>query len=161
MRRAIRVLFVFLCASLAQASTVAAHDPAIEAKATPTQAPQRISYDEYRRDELEFLAKRSRIALFSTSAAAAVGVALVTPALVNECVRIASSSSFDDVRCSATGRTLLGVGVPFLVAGVVGIIISGTMFGVRKGRIRRLEDRIAYEKASVIRWDPARTAFVF
>lgn len=161
MRRSISCLLVFLCASLAQSSSVAAHDAASEAKATSTQAPRRISYDEYRRDELEFLSKRSRIALFSTSAAAAVGIALVTPALVNECVRVASSSSFDDVRCSATGKTLLGVGVPFLAAGVLGIIISGIMFGVRKGKIRNLEHRIAYEKAGAIRWDPARTAFVF
>ena len=161
MRRSIPSLLVLLCASLAQPSSVAAHDPVREATATPTQTPPRISYDEYRRNELEFLAKRSRIALFSSSAAAAVGVALVTPAAVNECVRVASSSSFDDVRCSATGRTLLGLGIPLLVAGALGIIISGTMFGVRKGKIRNLEDRFAYEKSSAFRWDPSRTAFVF
>ncbi len=161
MRRSISSLLVLLCASLAQPSSVAAHDPVREATATPTQAPPRISYDEHRRNELEFLAKRSRIALFSSSAAAAVGVALVTPAAVNECVRVASSSSFDDVRCSATGRTLLGLGIPLLVAGALGIIISGTMFGVRKGKIRNLEDRFAYEKSSAFRWDTSRTAFVF
>jgi hypothetical protein len=161
MRRSIPSLLVFLCASFAQASGVAAHDPASEATASSTPALPRISYDEYRRNELEFLAKRSRIALFSSSAAAAVGVALVTPAAVNECVRVASSSSFDDVRCSVTGKTLLGLGIPFLVAGALGIIISGTMFGVRKGKIRNLEDRFAYEKSNAFRWDPSRTAFVF
>lgn len=154
-------LLVFLATALAQLGSAAAHDASSEATATTSPASPRLSYDEYRRNELEFLAKRSRIALFTTSAAAAVGVALVTPALVNECVRVASSSSFDDVRCSGTGKTLLGIGVPFLAAGVLGIIISGTMFGVRKGKIRHIENRLAYENARAIRWDPSQTAFVF
>lgn len=161
MRRSIPSILVLLCASLAQPSGVAAHDPGSEVDASPAHATPRISYDEYRRNELEFLAKRSRIALFSASAAAAVGIALVTPAAVNECVRVASSASFDDVRCSRTGKTLLGLGIPLLAAGAVGIIISGTMFGVRKGKIRNLEDRFAYDKSSAFRWDPSRTAFVF
>ncbi len=161
MKTSIPSILFLLCASLAQPSSAAAHDSGSEVEASAAQAPPRISYDEYRRNELEFLAKRSRIALFSSSAAAAVGVALVTPAAVNECVRVASSASFDDVRCSLTGKTLLGIGIPMLAAGAIGIIISGTMFGVRKGKIRNLEDRFAYEKSRAVRWDPSRTAFVF
>ena len=161
MRRSTTGILILLCASLAPLGGAIAQEAASGASASPAEPPARLSYDEYRLNELEFLAKRSRIGLFSTSAAAAVGVALVTPAFVNECVRVASSSSFDDIRCSGTGKALLGVGVPFLAAGVVGIIISGTMFGVRKGKIRNLENRIAYEKSSAVHWDPSRSVFVF
>ncbi len=45
--------------------------------------------------------------------------------------------------------------------GVTGVLISGIMFGVRKGKLRRLEDRMAYEKSRAIRWDPHTSRFVF
>lgn len=122
---------------------------------------ERLSYEEYRRNELHYLAKRSQKALISTSAAAAVGIALVAPAAVRECVRIVSSSSFDDVRCSSTGSVLLGIGVPILVAGATGVLVTAIMLGVRKGKARNLEDRIAYEQSRAIRWDPARAVFEF
>lgn len=165
MRPSISGVLLFSCAALVPLGAARAQEAPSEAApsqtAAPAEAPARLSYDEYRLSELEFLAKRSRIALYSTSAAAAVGIALVTPAFVNECVRVASSSSFDDIRCSNTGRVLLGVGVPFLAAGVLGILISGTMLGVRQGKIRHIEDRMAYEKSRAVRWDPSRSVFVF
>ncbi|UCF46934.1 MAG: hypothetical protein JSU89_07055 [Myxococcales bacterium] len=122
---------------------------------------EQLSYDEYRRNELEYLAKRSRTALISTSAVAAVGIALVAPALVRECVRITSSASFDDLRCTSTGQVLLGVGYPILIGGVTGVLVTAIMLGVRKGKIRGLNDRIAYEESRAVRWDPARSMFVF
>ena len=161
MRSATLVILVLLCTSAALLGEAGAQEAADDTLAKTALAPVRLSYDEYRRNELQFLAKRSRTALISSSAAAAVGAALVAPALVAECVRVTSSSSFDDVRCSSTGKALLGVGIPVLVAGVVGIIISGTMFGVRKGKIRNLDNRIAYERSSAVRWDPSRALFEF
>ena len=153
---------IVLCALTAPVGSAGAEeDPNDLAAAEVELPPARLSYDEYRRNELEFLARRSRIPLISSSAAVAVGIALVVPALAAECVRVASSSSVDDVRCTQTGKALLGVGVPFLAAGVLGIIISGTMFGVRKGKIRNLDNRIAYEKSSAVRWDPSRAVFEF
>lgn len=122
---------------------------------------ERLSYEEYRWNELNYLAKRSRKALISTSAAAAVGISLVAPAAVKECVRVASSSSFDDLRCSSTGAILLGIGVPILVAGATGVLVTAIMLGVRKGKARNLEDRMAYEESRAVRWDPARAVFVF
>lgn len=162
MRRSGLGTVIVLCALTTPIGSAGAEEDPNDLAAAEAEAPPvRLSYDEYRRNELEFLARRSRIALISTSAAAAVGIALVAPAFAAECVRVASSSSFDDVRCSGTGKALLGVGVPFLAAGVLGIIISGTMFGVRKGKIRNLDNRIAYEKSSAVRWDPSRAVFEF
>jgi hypothetical protein len=40
-------------------------------------------------------------------------------------------------------------------------VITGIMFGVRKGKLRRLEHRMAYENSRAIRWDPASSRFVF
>lgn len=161
MRRSSWGTVVLLCALTAPVGSAGAEEAPNDSAAEVESPLARLSYDEYRRNELEFLAKRSRIALISSSAAAAVGIALVAPALAAQCVRVASSSSFDDVRCSQTGKALLGVGVPFLAAGVLGIIISGTMFGVRKGKMRNLDNRIAYEKSSAVRWDPSRAVFEF
>jgi hypothetical protein len=47
------------------------------------------------------------------------------------------------------------------VGGVTGAVITGIMFGVRKGKLRRLEHRMAYENSRAIRWDPASSRFVF
>ena len=161
MRRATIGILALLCASATSLGNARAQEAAVDVSAEAVPTPARLSYDEYRRNELEFLAGRSRIALISTSVAAAVGGVLVAPALVTECVRITSSSSFDDIRCSTAGKALLGIGIPILVAGALGVIISGTMFGVRKGKIRNLDNRIAYEKSSAIRWNPSRAVFEF
>ena len=162
MRRSGLGTVIVLCALTTPIGSAGAEEDPNDLAAAEAEAPPvRLSYDEYRRNELEFLAGRSRIALISTSVAAAVGGALVAPALVTECVRITSSSSFDDIRCSTAGKALLGVGIPILVAGALGVIISGTMFGVRRGKIRNLDNRIAYEKSSAIRWDPSRAVFEF
>lgn len=120
-----------------------------------------MSYDEYRLNELEYLAKRSRTGLISTSAVTAVGIALVAPALARECVRVASSASYDDLRCTGTGKTLLGVGVPLLAAGATGLLVTAIMFGVRKGKIRSIQNRLAYERHRAVRWDPTEHAFAF
>ena len=105
----------------------------IDAPATPS-AQATIPpkpYDEYKREELEQSSRRSRNALIGTSAATVVGTALV------------------------------GIGYPLFIGGIMGVMITGIMFGVRKGKLRRLNDRIAYDKSRAVRWDPAASRFVF
>jgi len=138
-----------------------AKDSASVMPTEPTAAPERPSYLEYRRNELKYLAKRSRTGLISGSAATAVGVAFVAPAIVRECVRITSSPSVDDFRCTNAGKALLGVGAPILIGGVTTLLVTGIMFGVRKGKIRSIDDRLVYEKYRAVHWDPARSVFVF
>ncbi len=120
-----------------------------------------LSYDEYRLDELNYVAKRSRNALIGTSAATAVGISLVTPALVKECARVSSSASVDDLRCSSRGRILLGVGAPILIAGATGMLVTAILYGVRKGKIKSIENRLAYQRHHTIHWDPRRGTFAF
>ena len=123
--------------------------------------PSALSYEEYRLRDLHYVAGRSRTGVIVGASVSVVGVALVTPAFVNECVRIASSSSFDDLRCSTRGKALLGVGIPLLVSGVTTLLVTSIMFGVRRGRIRAIEDRLEYEKRKSFHFDPARGSFAF
>ncbi len=57
--------------------------------------------------------------------------------------------------------TEAGIGSPLFSGGLIGVLITGIMFGVRKGKLRRLDDRIAYQKSRAIRWDPAGLCLVF
>lgn len=160
-----RLICRFLASSLLVAALSAggasAQDTAPVTSTETTPASGRLSYEEYRLGELEYLTKRSRNGMISSSAVTAVGIALVTPAWVKECVRVASSSSFDDVRCSSTGKVLLGVGFPILIAGATGLIVTAILFGVRKGKMRSIQERLTYERHRAVHWDPERSAFAF
>lgn len=117
------------------------------------------SYDEYRRRELQRGIKRTRTALIVTSASLAVGLSLVIPAFTSDnCVQ---NDFNNDINCTKTGKALLGVGWPFLAVGFWGAIVSGIMLGVRKGKVRRLDERIAYQNRAKFHFDPERGAFVF
>lgn len=121
------------------------------------------SYDEYRQRELKESSRRSRNALIGLSASTAVGAALLFPGLARQCVtiRFDSFDTNDQLQCTTAGKVLLGFGWPLFAGGVTGVLISGIMFGVRKGKLRRLEDRMAYDKSRAVRWDPASSRFVF
>jgi len=121
------------------------------------------SYDEFRQRELHESSRRSRNALIGLSAATALGVALWFPGVTRQCyvVQVNDMQATEELRCSPAGRALTGVGVPLLFGGSMGMLISGIMFGVRKGKLRRLEDRMAYEKSRAFRWDPRTSRFVF
>lgn len=122
------------------------------------------SYDEFRQRELHESSRRSRNALIGLSASTVVGAALLFPGLIRQCYLIQtgfSSPTTEELRCSPAGKGLVGVGWPLFFGGATGVLISGIMFGVRKGKLRRLEDRMAYEKSRAVRWDPRTSRFVF
>jgi hypothetical protein len=150
-----------LSALLLGASSAGAQEPPASVTLELAPSSESVSYEEYRLGQLHYLAGRSRTGLIVGASVTVVGVALVAPAFVNECVRITSSSSFDDLRCSTTGKALLGVGIPVLLSGVTTLLVTSVMFGVRRGRIRSIEDRLEYEKRRAFRYDPARGAFAF
>jgi len=121
------------------------------------------SYDEFRRRELHESSRRSRNALIGLSAATVLGSALLFPGLIRQCYVIQANNlgTTDELRCSPAGKGLVGVGYPLFMGGAIGVLISGIMFGVRNGKLRRLEDRIAYEKSRAFRWDPRTSRVVF
>ncbi|MBT8453958.1 MAG: hypothetical protein KJO40_18495 [Deltaproteobacteria bacterium] len=122
------------------------------------------SYDEFRQRELHESSRRSRNALIGLSASAVLGTALVFPGLIRQCYLIqlnSLSGASEELRCTPAGKALVGVGWPLFVGGLTGVFISAIMFGVRKGKLRRLENRMAYEKSRAFRWDPRSSRFVF
>lgn len=130
--------------------------------ANPQLEPQAsMTWQEYELSELKNSARRSRNALIGLTASAAVGAAFLFPGLVRQCVLITDINNQDELRCSRSGKALVGVGYPLFIGGTIGMLVSGIMLGVRNGKIRRLERRIASEKAGAFRWDAARASFVF
>lgn len=127
----------------------------------PTSADKRLAYDMYRRDELERGVRRTRNALIGTSAAFGVGLALTIPAWAGDHCVIVTVNFQDELRCDTTGKALLGVGGPFLWGGSIGMLVSGIMLGVRKGKLRRTNERIMLTAQRRVRWDPAISRFVF
>ena len=122
--------------------------------------PPAKTYEEYRRDELTRSSRRSRNALIGTSAATVVGTVFLFPGLAKQCV-VLDFQHTTELRCTTAGKALVGIGTPLFWGGVTGVLISGIMLGVRKGKLRRLNDRMAYEKSRAVRWDPASSRFVF
>jgi len=140
-------------------STPAGEAPVVDAPPGEA-APLQKSYEEYQRDTLEKSARRSRNALIGTAAATVVGTALVFPALANQCFRF-NVTGTTNVRCTTAGKAMLGIGWPLFFGGMTGVVVTAIMFGVRKGKLRRLDDRMAYEKSRAVRWDPVGSRFVF
>lgn len=135
----------------------------VEPPATPPAQPipSRTYEYYYRRQELAWRALRSRNALIATSAATAVGAALVFPAEANQCNSLEFAEMTGTDRCTPGGKAMVAIGYPLLVFGIIGVLGSGIAFGVAKGRLRKLDDRVASKKARAVRWDPARARFVF
>ncbi|MEM7135722.1 MAG: hypothetical protein AAF500_04035 [Myxococcota bacterium] len=149
--------------SVAEAQDAAQSPPPGVISTTPAGYPPPSgprSYEEHRREELKVGVKRTRTALIATSASLAVGLALTIPAFTGDrCVE----DPFDEnnFTCNTAGKALLGTGAPFLIVGFWGAIVSGIMLGVRKGKLRRLDEKIAYQSDAKFRWDPYRAKFVF
>ncbi|MGB5366881.1 MAG: hypothetical protein WBM75_07325 [Polyangiales bacterium] len=120
----------------------------------------KLTYEEYRVQELERGARRSRNALIGTSVAAAVGLALVIPATSGQCDSVVVDGK-DEWNCTRAGDALLGVGSPLVFGGLTGAVVSGIILGVRKGKLRRLNDSFHYPSTRAVRWDERSSRFVF
>lgn len=121
----------------------------------------KLSRDEYRRQELEQGVKRSRNALIGLSAATVVGFPLWIAGARTQCVAFDDGSGSTQTSCSTGGKVMVGLGVPLAVGGVTGVLISGIILGVRKGKLRDVEARTGYSSSKKLRWDPYSAQFVF
>lgn len=144
------------CAQDAIISDVpAAPSGAVEQPLVPRQ-----TYEEFQYESLERRARRSRNALIGTSAVLAVGTVLAF-SFAAQCIEYDVPQS-SEVRCSTPGYEAgLNIGAIMFTGGLIGTLTTGIMLGVRKGKMRRLDDQIAFRKARAVRWDPARSRFVF
>jgi ABC-type nitrate/sulfonate/bicarbonate transport system permease component len=159
MRNLVSIALAFVFVHGVVASDARADDT-FDLTVTPDSAPAyELTYEEYRIEELQRTAKRSRNALIGTSAAAVVGLALVLPAASSQCqsVEVGGKSEYE---CTRAGDTLLRVGSPLVIGGLTGAVVSGIILGVRKGKIRRLNDSFQ-RKTRALRWDERTSRFVF
>jgi hypothetical protein len=130
------------------------------AQAQIIDTPPPSSYEEYRRDELEVGARRARNALIGLSVAAGVGAAIGIPGEVRQCSWEPLPGGVEQYSCSRAGRLLVGFGYPLLFGGAIGALASGIVFGVRKKKIRELNEAIA-RRERAFRWDVRSSRFVF
>lgn len=122
-------------------------------------APQ-LSYDEYKLEEMRRRTRVSRNAFIGTSVAAALGAALFLPGVISQCDKVRRFDGTNELVCSTAGALLVGFGTPLVFGGGVGMVATGIMLGVRKGKVRKLKAR-AGPSARRVRWDPATARFVF
>ncbi len=153
------ILLPAFLSSLASTASAEELDLSLDAESGPT---YKLRYEDYKLQELERTAKRSRNALIATSAVAAVGLALVIPAAAGQCESIQVNGE-SEYQCTSAGDTLLGVGSPLVIGGLTGAVVSGIILGVRKGKIRRLNDSFATSssRSRAVRWDERSSRFVF
>ena len=151
---AIAVMAVSLAPSPAHAEDTETISVEILPENLQLQAPEELSYEDYKVQELERTALRSRNALIGTAVAAAVGLALVIPA-AGQCDSVDKSNGDSSYECTRAGNALLGVGSPLLFGGLTGAVVSGIILGVRKGKLRRLNDSFAAPPVRAVRVDPS------
>lgn len=153
---------VFMLVAVAPGRTDAQSRIIVDPPATPpapTSPPIRTQVN-YEREQLAWGARRSRNILIGTAAATVVGAALVFPAEANQCnsLEVAERTG---VRCTPGGTAMVAFGYPLLIFGIMGTLASGIVFGVRKGQLRRFDDRADRKKSRAVRWDPLGSRFVF
>ncbi len=152
---AVLIPTLFLVTTLGPHLAHADETPTISIETTPDEfqlqpAAVEFSYEDYKIQELERTALRSRNALIGTSVAAAVGLALVIPASSGQCNSTEEVGGDSSYECTRAGNALLGVGSPLVIGGLTGAVVSGIILGVRKGKLRRLNDSfVALPKRAV------------
>ena len=159
--RTLSVATLVALMTTALGSSASADDEIVLWLPEPNPEPE-LAYQEFQLEELERKSKRSRNALIGTSVAAAVGLALVLPAASSQCesVELNGQSSYE---CTRTGDALIRAGSPLVIGGLTGAVVSGIILGVRKGKIRRLNDSFAASssKKRAVQGDERKGRFVF
>ena len=127
----------------------------------PNQSPGTAGYPQsslgYRHYELEEANKgirATRNALIATSALAAVGM-IVGATAFRHCNYIDRYYYYppDELVCTQRGDALLVAGGTIFGFAAIGMITSGIMLGVRKGKRRRLQRDIRSQQGAHLQWN--------
>lgn len=169
------ILAVVLLASPALASSGSAQEPQSTGyQATPSTPPPAViittspgepvpsqAYYEYELEDAKERSRRVRIALISTSASFAAGLILAGIG-ASQCEYIDRVYSYDDIICNNAGNVLVPLGGAFLTVGVIGMITSGIMLGVRNKQKRDTEREMRRRYyGGRLRWDAESGGVVF
>jgi hypothetical protein len=141
-------------------------DPPSEPPLAPVESgfpplPPMTEQEAYEHAVLSWRSRKTRNILIGSSAATALGAALVFPAEFNQCGDTDPAGEMTLDRCSPGGKAMVIFGYPMLLIGGVAMISSGIVLGVTNGQLRRLEQRASRHRTRALRWDPARLGFVF
>ena len=96
--------------------------------------------------------RNTRNALIATSAVALVGV-IVASTAASQCDVIYRFNRPDDLVCTQRGDALIAAGASIFGLAAIGVITSGIMLGVRKGKRRRLNREIRSQQGARLQWD--------
>ena len=154
-----------LTLSLLIVSPVAAQEappPAVVITTSPNQVSPSPGNFQYELEDAKERSRRVRIALISTSAAAAVGM-IVGATAFRLCDFIYSSvNQRDDLVCTQRGDALLAAGGTIFGLAAIGMITSGIMLGVRNKQKREIErDMRRHYYGGRLRWDIPSGRLVF
>jgi len=118
-------------------------------------------YQQYELEEANKGIRNTRNALIATSALAAVGM-IVGATAFRHCEFIYYNVNRpDDLVCTQRGDALLAAGGTIFGLAAIGMITSGIMLGVRKGKRRRLRREIRSQQGARLRWDVPSGGLVF
>jgi hypothetical protein len=128
----------------------------------PNQSSARQVYFQSDLDDLNNGIRRTRVALISTSAATAVGI-ILTSIGASQCTYYSSSNYYyDSYNCNTAGNVLVPMGATLLSLGAIGMITSGIMLGVKKGKKRRMQrDMRQSAYGARLQWDVDSGRLVF
>ncbi len=108
-----------------------------------------------RQDELEEAnqgIRRTRNALIATSALAGVGM-IVGATAARHCTFFPNFDNPNELLCTQRGDALLVAGGTIFGLAAIGMITSGVMLGVRKGKRRRLRRDIQSQQGARLQWN--------
>jgi len=111
------------------------------------------------RAKLEKQVRINRGVLIGTSVVTAVGLPLWMVATTRKCD--GGFAQRTDLTCTQTGKVMRGTGIALFAGGLTGMLISGTMLGVRKRQLKDRGARVENPKSRALRWDPGSSQFVF
>jgi hypothetical protein len=118
----------------------------------PTLELESIALDLYPQDKLqdaEERSRRARIGLLASTGAFAVGTILSAAWAGVNC-----ATESDGLRCDTGSHSALaGVGGAFAAAGVVSMITTGIMLGVRNRQKRQIEGSMESQPRAKLEWD--------
>ena len=143
------------------AAETQAGPPAVVITVSPNQTAPSLDYVQHELADAEARSRRVRNALIGTSVAFGVGL-ILTGIGASQCQIVYRFNQPDDVLCNTAGNVLVPLGGTLLAGGVIGMITSGIMLGVRNKQKREIErDMRKRYYGSRLQWDIPSGRLVF
>lgn len=110
-------------------------------------------YQQYELEEANKGIRNTRNALIATSALGLVGIIVGATAFRHCQFTYYNVNRPDDLVCTQRGDALLAAGGTIFGLAAIGMITSGIMLGVRKGKRRRLRREIRSQQGAHLQWN--------